>query len=188
LGLRGEAILIFMENFVEKLVEEYYKSKGYLVTTNYWIPFDMHKEGELLSYKARSWTDIDVLAYNEKELLIIQVKAIVNQKRIADKINVYFDRIDKFLKSGTSSDGETKINWWTKNKIVRKIVVYESYSPPAYLQIIVKEGIEVFWFKDYYLPKLIDHIIKKEGLKEDNATMRFLHCLNQYGFLNPIEK
>jgi hypothetical protein len=66
---------------------------------------------------------------------------------------------------------------------VRKIVVYEYYSPDAYLQIIKDNKIEVICFKKY-LTELIDYISEKEGLKEENACMRLLHCLKNYGFLN----
>ena len=61
-----------------------------------------------------------MLAKNDKELLIIQVKAIINQKSVAKKINLYFDRIDQFLKDGIAPDSITNIDWWTKKSNTTK--------------------------------------------------------------------
>ena len=179
-----------MENFIEELIAEHYKTKGYFVTTNYWIPFTSKRKriqkGKEQDYEARSWTDIDVLASNNKELLIIQVKAIINQRSVAEKINKYFDRVEQFLKDG-ELNRKTKIDWWTKDVKVKKMVIYEYYSPDAYLQIIRDNNIEVICFKKY-LTELIDYISEKKGVKEENACMRLLHCLKNYGLLNKINK
>ena len=171
-----------MENFIEQLVGEYYKTKGHLVTTNYWIPFktqrDRIQQGKSQNYKAQSWTDIDVLARNKEELLIIQVKAIINSKEVAEKIILYFERIDDFLNRGLAPDNNSRISWWTENCQIRKIVVVEDYSPPSYLKIITDAGIAVKYFKEY-LNDIVNYIKEKEGVKEENAVMRLLHFLDQ---------
>ena len=176
-----------MGNFIEELIGEYYKTKGYFVTTNYWVPFTSKRKrtqnGKEQDYEARSWTDIDVLASNKKELLIIQIKAVIRQQKTANDINKHFERVEQFLKDGVLN-GKTKIDWWTKNVNVRKIVIYEdTCSPPSYLQIIKEKNTEVVCFKDYLI-ELIDYVNQKEGVKEENSIMRFLHCLNQYGLLD----
>ena len=85
-----------MENFVEQLVAEYYKTKGYMVTTNYWFPYQSirkrNQNGVNQTYEAQSWTDIDVLARNDEELIIVQVKAIINRKNVSEGIINYFSK------------------------------------------------------------------------------------------------
>ena len=170
-----------MQNFVEELIAELYQSKGYFVTKNFWVPFmstrNRNQKGKNQSYEAQSWTDIDVLAKNDKELLIIQVKAIINDKKVAEKIKIYFNRVDAFLKRGIAPDEKTDIKWWTKNVKIRKIVIYEwESSPKAYIEEIKKDGIEVYPFREYF-DNLIEYVKNKKGVKEENAALRLLHFL-----------
>lgn len=173
-----------MANFVEELVAEYYKARGYLVSTNYWIPFNMPRRRVQRqmsqSYSAQSWTDIDVLARNSKELLIVQVKSSVNQAGAAEKIITYFERVDEFLMAGVSTDGYSNIEWWTKGVNVRRIVVYEDkWAPRAYLAILHNDGIETKFFGDY-LDDIITYVQGRKGVKEQNAAMRLLHFCHKH--------
>jgi len=171
-----------MQNFVEELIAELYQSQGYFVTKNFWVPFTSTRKrtqkGKDQSYDAQSWTDIDILAKNEKELVIIQVKAIINDKKVAEKIKLYFDRVDAFLKAGIAPDGKTNIKWWTKGVKIRKVVIYEWYSPKSYLDIIKKEKIEVKIFREYF-NELYSYVQNKKGVKEENAALRLLHFLKE---------
>jgi hypothetical protein len=177
-----------MENYIEELVGEYYKTQGYFVMTNYWIPFksarNRTQKGKEQNYQAQSWTDVDVLARNDDELLIIQVKATINQKKVADKINQYFDRVEQFLKDGYTPDGKTTISWWTENCKIRKIVVYEDkHSPPSYKKILTEKGVETVFFGDF-LKDIMNYTESKIGATEGNAVMRFLHFLNEQKLLS----
>jgi len=169
-----------MENFVEQLVAEHYKTKGYLVSSNIWIPFQSKRQrtqkGMEQEYDSQSWTDIDILARNEKELLIIQVKAIVNQKIISEKIIDYFQRVDEFLKNGVAIDGKSDISWWSKGVSKKKIVVYEYYSPPSYLDLLKEREIETIKFSEIF-KEIKEYSKNKTGVKEQNASMRFIHFL-----------
>lgn len=169
-----------MQNFAEELIAELYQSKGYFVTKNFWVPFTSERQrnqkGKEQSYIAQSWTDIDILAKNDEELLIIQVKSIINDKKVAEKIKLYFKRIDQFLDNGIAPDGITNISWWTKETKVRKLVIYEWNSPKSYLDIITKDQIEVKSFRDFF-DELYDYVRNKKGVKEENAALRLLHFL-----------
>ncbi|MFW5852103.1 MAG: hypothetical protein ACOCWB_07765 [Bacteroidota bacterium] len=169
-----------MENYIEQLVAEYYKTLGYLVTTNYWIPFSTTRQrtrnDQIQEYESQSWTDIDVLARNENELLIIQVKAIIQQKKVAEKIIEYFKHIDSFLNKGIALDCESDISWWTKDVTVRKILIYDYYSAPRYLDILRNTNVEIIKFTELF-EKILCYAENKVGVKEQNATMRFLHFL-----------
>lgn len=177
-----------MGNYIEELVGEYYKMKGYFVMTNYWIPFNTNRaresKGKQQEYSAQSWTDIDVLAKNEKELLIIQVKTTINTKETPGKIKVFFKRVEDFLKiSKLAPCGENGIYWSSENCIIKKIIVYEyKNSPKSYLKILTDEGIEAKYFGDL-LKEIIKYIEDKKGLKEGNSTMRFLHFLCEHKML-----
>jgi hypothetical protein len=181
-----------MQNFVEELIAELYQSKGYFVTKNFWVPFQSTRQrtqkGKDQSYDAQSWTDIDILAKNDKELVIIQVKAIINDKKVAEKIKLYFQRIEDFLKRGLAPDDRTDISWWTKNVDVKKIVIYEwENSPKAYINLIKEGGIEVYPFREYF-DKLIEYVNNKKGVKEENAALRLLHFLKTQDLIKSDEK
>jgi hypothetical protein len=178
-----------MSNFIEELVSEYYKTKGYFVTTNYWLPFQTERKriqnGAKQKYTAQSWTDIDVMAMNNKELLLIQVKSLINQKLIAEKINLHFERVEQYLDAGIAPDGKSKIDWWKSKRKIKKIVIYEDkMTPPSYLKIIKDGGIETKFFGDYF-NELIDYVQTKKGVKEETSVMRLMHYLNNQKMLEP---
>ena len=179
-------------NFVEELVAEYYKFKGYFVCQNYWFPFQSDRSrtraGKVEKYTAQSWSDIDVMAMNEKELLLIQVKAIINQESVAEGIVKFFKRTDDFLKAGKSLDGNQSIGWWTEGRKIRRIVVHENdHSVPKYINLLRAKGIEVNPFRQIF-NEMVTYIQQKKGVKEDNPVMRFMHFLNDYKALQQIGK
>jgi len=55
-----------LSNFVEELVAEYFKIKGYFIMTNYWFPIISQRNriwrGKEQTFIAQSWSDIDVIA------------------------------------------------------------------------------------------------------------------------------
>jgi len=169
-----------MENYIEQLVCEYYKTKGYLVFTNLWIPFDSERvrnREESKKYVAQSWTDVDVIARNNEEIKLIQVKATINSQTVAEKIVTYFDRVDNYLSKGLAPDGKSDISWWTKGVKISKVVIFEDKkSSKSYLKIMQEKGIETIHFEDIF--KLIyEYIEKKRGYKEQTAVMRLLNYL-----------
>lgn len=170
-----------MENFIEQLVCEYYKTKGYLVFTNLWIPFDSERErtrqNSSQRYIAQSWTDVDVIARNNEEIKLIQVKATINAEKVAEKIVTHFNRVDDYIRKGLAPDGKSDISWWIKGVKVSKIVIFEDKgSPKLYLEIMHKHGIETLCFDEVF--KLIyDYVEQKRGFKEQTAVMRLLNYL-----------
>jgi len=170
------------ENFIEDLMYEYYKMQGYFVMQNYWFDFcsirKRKQRGKLQEYKAKSWSDIDILAINDSELNVIQVKAIINDKKTSEDILEYFDRVKEYLGKNIALDNKSSIAWWTKNRKIRYIVVYEYYSPPSYIEILKEKGIEVIEFKDKY-KDIKDYIDNKIGSKEEKSIVRFMHFLKQ---------
>ncbi len=175
-----------MDNFVEQLVAEHFKSKGYLVLSNYWFPIQsvrtrIQQKKEQV-YNSQSWTDIDVLARNANELLVIQVKAIINQENTSKKIIDFYKNVNDFLKIGKSLDGSSDISWWSSNVNIKHLVVYENYSPPTYLDKLRNNGIDVIQFSEIF-KELLEYLKEREGVKEQNATMRFIHFLMKHKFI-----
>ena len=89
---------------------------------------------------------------------------------------IIFQKVDDFLKKGIALDNISDISWWYKGVKIRNIVVYEDYSPPSYLKLMIDKDIEVIKFSDLF-KKIIEYSINKKGVKEQNATMRFLYFL-----------
>jgi hypothetical protein len=174
------------ENFVEELVAELLQIKGYLVARNYWFPVTSRRyrrqRGKRQEYEAQSWTDIDILARNESELLVIQVKSIINDKRVIESVGTFFDRVIDYLNAGIAADGKSSILWWSRDVKIRKIVIYEwENSPPAYIDSIRELGIEVYPFGRYF-NELREYIKTKKGVKEEKAVLRLLHFLKYHGY------
>jgi uncharacterized protein YaaR (DUF327 family) len=88
----------------EGLVEVYYQLNGYITSSNKW--FWVREEGK----QQRGYQDIDVLAINAQEVVIVSVTANLNDKvrqhgdgsvheeKLASLRN-YFDRVKEYLKS-----------------------------------------------------------------------------------------
>jgi hypothetical protein len=174
-------------NFVEELVAEYYRIKGYMIAPNYWFPVETTRyrtqRGMQQEYTARSWSDIDVLAIGEKEILLIQIKCIVNENKTVKKIETFFENAMAFIESGLAPDNESSIQWWRKGKKIRKILVYEFSSTPSYIELLKGSGIETYLFGDYF-DGLVEYVENRSGFKEENALLRMIHFLNYNGYLN----
>lgn len=81
----------------ESIVELYYQAKGYITSSNKWF-WSWEKEKK----KQRGWRDIDVLAVNNEETLIVAVTVNlhdkVGSKRNKDNLRDYFRRVEDYLK------------------------------------------------------------------------------------------
>ena len=173
-------------NFVEELVSEFYRLRGYLVMTNYWFSIQTarkrNQRGADQEYSARSWSDIDVLAVGHDEVILVQVKAIVNEASVAEKIKGFFVHAEEFVQRGLAPDGSSPISWWETGKVLKKVLVYEYYSPPKYLNQLRAAGIEVHEFSSFF-DEILDYIHAKNGVKEENALMRMIHFLTAKKYL-----
>jgi hypothetical protein len=173
-------------NFVEDLVCEYYRMRGYLVMQNYWFPVQTERRrnqnGVDQKYSARSWSDIDVLAIGPQEILIIQVKAIINGMHVAEKVETFFDQAFMFLEQGIAPDNKNPIAWWCDGRALKRLLVYEYYSPPSYTNRLRDAGIEVREFSDIF-KEIVGYVRLKAGVKEESTLMRMIHFLNAKNYL-----
>lgn len=175
-----------MSNFIEELVSEYCRTKGYFVMTNYWFPViserRRNQRGQVQTFTARSWSDIDVVAINENELLLIQVKSIINSRSSAEKVIKFFENVNTHLASENNNLQQNNA-WWSNGRTTKKILVHEFYSSPRYLNILTQNHIQVINFK-YYIDELLNYVRNREGIKEGNSTLRFLHFLVNNNLIN----
>ena len=104
----------------EGLVETYFQSKGYITSSNKW--FWYWQEGK----QQRGYKDIDVLAINSKETLVIDVTGELTDKIGFDKNgdlksnsmdNLFYKEI-KFLES------VPQYSWLLEKRKIRKIMAY----------------------------------------------------------------
>jgi len=173
-------------NFVEEFVAEYFRFQGYIVTTNYWFPKTTTRHriqrGKNQKYQARSWSDIDVMALNKDELVLVQVKCLLNKPQAPKDVLDFFHKVDDFLKNGKALDGKSSIQWWSEGRKIRKLLVYECYSPGCYITPLKENGIEVQKFDEMF-QSIAQYVAGKAGSKEENPLMRFVHFLKDNRYL-----
>ncbi len=166
-------------NYIEELISEYYKLRGYFVMNNYWFQFQSERQrtvkGKIQKYLARSWTDIDVIAINSKELLLIQVKTSINRENIIDGIKKFFKRVDAYLETGLARDNESDIKWWTNGRKIKKMVIFE-HCANKYRLILEEAGIEAKNVSEF-IDEIIEYVKDNKGVKEDSPMIRFLHYI-----------
>jgi len=152
-------------SYVEELASEYYRLSGYFTQRDYHYRREIIKEG-----KGRGWRDIDILAVNANEVLIIECKAQVRESGLPKKIIEDMKHATKEI---------SKINL-LKGKTIRKILVYDSVRSVGKQVIEVKKaGIDVVDLQDIVKKMLIILNIRKsennENLgKEENVATRTL--------------
>ena len=165
----------------ESLVEMYYQLEGYITSSNKW--FWVRESGK----KQRGYQDIDVLAINDDETLIISVTINLDDKvrfgrngklreDMLEDLSRYFDRVETYLKN------VGKYNWLIKNK--RKVKRIIAYAYGGYKKEekrkeledeLGKRGIELISSKEIieYLKKKIEKIQDK-GLKTNNQLVKMI--------------
>lgn len=68
----------------EQIVELYFQSQGYLTSSNKWFPM------------SRGYADIDVIAFRDKDVRVIQVVTNMDDKK-PDGLNMFFEKAIEFL-------------------------------------------------------------------------------------------
>ena len=148
----------------EQIVELYYQCKGYITSSNKWIPLG----------KAKGYTDIDVLAVNAKEVHIVSVSTNLDDKSIA--------KLNKFFACAVDYLGKVEEYKWLSEKEVKKVLAVFTY-PDKKREKIVEEfeahGIEMLYasqifsyFKENLMPW------RKIGLKTENPIVKTIQLVD----------
>lgn len=107
----------------ESLVETYYQIKGYITSSNKW--FWYFEKGK----KQRGYQDIDLLAIDENETLIIAITVNLDDKirytrygklreDMMGKLHQYFERAETYLKN------VQQYSWLVNRRTVQKVIAY----------------------------------------------------------------
>ncbi|MHA1713433.1 MAG: hypothetical protein ACTSW4_05280 [Candidatus Ranarchaeia archaeon] len=161
-------------SYVEDIVSEFYRLQGYLITRDRAYKPDTPRQGK----KQTGWKDIDVLAYNEDEVLIIECKSFTGD-RSSDKM------VDSLLKSFEDAQQEVKTIPLLQEKPIRRLLVVD-YPILKTNDRLKEQGVEIHLLKDI----MTDFIRKLEGRIKDNRlgrehhpTTRLILFLLQNGFI-----
>jgi len=88
-----------VDSWLESFVESYYQSyKKYLVQKNIWFRVEK-KEG---IRKQANWSDIDILALSDEELILINCKTFLGYKKTEDSaksIVIWFEEATEFIQN-----------------------------------------------------------------------------------------
>lgn len=153
--------------YVEELASRYYLKRGYLVIPNTRFQLDKAKTGK----KVSGWSDIDLLAISQSEVLIIQCKSFLGTKRasaIARDIIDWFDYALNYLKKD-----ETWSVWLSGRETKRILVVDCSVSKAE--DILKQNDIEIHLYDDL-LKELLQKLVSGDWRKgkEDDGVIRLL--------------
>jgi len=150
----------------ESLVEMYYQTKGYITSSNKWFWF--FEEGK----KQRGYQDIDVLAIDENETLIITVTTNLDDKiNNINKLHEFFKRVREYLKN------VQQYSWLMKDRKIRYVIAFAYGDRMArnISQELKEESIELLSSNEI-IRNLRDYIsnLKKSGLRTNNQLARII--------------
>lgn len=166
----------------EAIVELYYQTRGYLTSSGKW--FWVWEDGK----QQRGYQDIDVLAANEDEVVIVSVTSNLDDKLrqgkdgnvksdMLDKLNSYFLRVEQYLKS------VPEYKWIVSSgKQIKKVVAYNHAFKNAdknVIPILSSNDIEVMSAKDMLAALSI--YIKQPNLKIQDKMLRTIQLLEYNG-------
>lgn len=160
----------------ESIVELYYQTQGYITSSNKWFRV----------FGQRGSSDIDVLALNGNETLIISITVNLNDKveneQIRQTLLTHFKRVMDYLCA------VEEYAWLVRNpREVRRILAYEvGYGKPATYQQntreLAKEGIDFVSANDV-MRGLIDYVrntqneFPGQNLKTNNPLVMMVRLL-----------
>lgn len=164
----------------EAIVELYFQTQGYITSSGKW--FWVWEEGK----KQRGYQDIDVLAINGEEAIIVSVTSNLDDKlsqnRVGEinseqlsRLNGYFFRVQEYLKTVPQYK-------WIAAKNIRYYVAYNHVFKKAENIIIselLKNEIEVISAKEM-LNELAKHI-RQENIKVQDQMLRTIQLLGFNG-------
>jgi hypothetical protein len=158
----------------EAIVELYYQIKGYITSSGKW--FWVWEKGK----RQRGYQDIDVLAVNEKEAVIVSVVAGLKAKvgKNFYKTRCFFERTEEYFKN------VSEYNWLVNSKRIKRIIAYEfgfrnKEKKEAVQKQLLKVGIRTLEKKDI-VQTINDYLeSKRDHLKIQNQILRILQVLNR---------
>lgn len=168
-------------SYVEEVTKRYLVKEGYLVMQNVWFELDK----KMTNKKVSGWSDIDILAIKTNEILLIQCKSFLGDKKHEDtftKIITHFNNATVYLNNSPYQE-------WLPGKTFRKICVVDT-PVQITVQKLKENGIEIWLYEDLLI-KILQKLQKeqekmnKKGRigKEDDLLLRVLTDLIRRDFI-----
>lgn len=161
----------------EGIVELFYEINGYITSSGKWF-WKMSEDKQ-----QRGYQDIDVLAINGSETIIVSVssnfddklnysKGVINPDKSSKTIE-YFKRVETYL---ANTD---QYHWLVDKRAVKKViaVINAPKDLNKYNEFLKSNGIEIKII-DEMITEIIAYLDKNKNLKIQNQTFRFLQILN----------
>lgn len=172
---------------MEAFVELYYQVNGYITSSGKW--FWTHGKDK----QNRGYLDIDVLAINSEETLIVNVTSNLDDKIGLDKNgNFRDDKLERillyFYKCKNYLEQTREYEWLIKGRIVKFVVVYSSAPKrrerrERVIRIAKENGIsEIINVAD--MLKSVCEYLSKENLKIQNNILRSIQLLRKHGMID----
>ncbi len=170
-----------VRGYVEELALRYFMKKGYLVTQNIWFQIPKEESGK----KVAGWSDIDLLAINEREVLVVQCKSFLGTgaaEKVYRNVSEWFGYAENFIRN------DDRYSRWLNGKSLEKILVVD-WGVRKTEEMLREEGITIIKY-DTMLRELLS-ILKREmdgrGAgrigKEEDPIMRLLVSMIQKGMI-----
>jgi hypothetical protein len=162
--------IIMSLGYVEELALRYFRKKGYLVHTNIW--FQLKKERT--RKKVAGWSDIDMLALTPEEVILVQCKSFLGQKKsesIANELIAWFENAEDYL----NNDASWKA--WINGRNIKRCLVVDSSVKKTEKRLKEKD-IQVMYYS-HVLSELI-RMLRSPDIrkgKEDDSIIRLLCAL-----------
>ena len=172
----------------ESLVEMYYQLKGYITSTNKWFwVWESNKQ-------QRGYQDIDALAINRNETLIISVTTNLDDKvrfdrngqvktNMLNKTEEYFKRVVAYL------ENINEYKWIVGNgRKVRMVIAYvHGYRKDSKKMIEIENKLKTMGIELLSAEEIIGFVkdqikaIEEDGLKTNNPLVKLIQLLDKYG-------
>lgn len=152
----------------EALVELCYQAKGYITSSNKWIKYS----------ERGGYTDIDVLAVNGEETVIVSVSTNLDDKKL-QRLDRYYKTVIGYLNNCN------EYQWLLKNKI-RKVLAVFTYAAKRQDKIVERfhaHDIELLYASqifDYFRQNFITW--RELGLKTENPLVKTMQLADYFMF------
>jgi len=165
----------------EAIVELYYQTHGYITSSGKWFwVWEQNK-------KQRGYQDIDVLALNGRETLIVSVTSNLDDKlrqgrdgeikqKMLNKLNSYFNRVIEYLST------VPQYQWLVEERDVKRVVAYNHVFKNAHKKVIPTlnaNGITTISAKD--ILRSLSKYIQQPNLKIQDQMLRTIQLINWNG-------
>ncbi len=177
-----------MDNYVEDLVEEWLRFKGYVTCRDVpiWKPKGEHR-------KQSQWGDIDVLGIKDDEALVVECKEFLGDRKIeewAEELPREFDEAEAVLTGRVKNPHGVPCPNLSGKRIKRLLVAAVPENIESYKRRLSPLGIEAKSLKEV-LSEIIEYLgehTERDKYGKYRGLIRFLIALMRYGFIKYTEE